>query len=83
MLRARRLPASLIELQETFRPCFTTPTFTTFVMLAAGLVGPPSAPDGVRDAGRCRAGRGVASQPGAPPLHAGVPIRWVWQCCGW
>jgi DDE superfamily endonuclease len=42
MLRVHRLPGSLIELLEAFRPCFTAPTFTTFVLLAAGLVARPA-----------------------------------------
>jgi hypothetical protein len=42
MLRFRRLPGSLIELLEAFRPCFTAPTFTTFALLAAGLVARPA-----------------------------------------
>ena len=36
MLRADRLPGSLLRLLEEFRPCFTAPTFTTFALLAAG-----------------------------------------------
>src|ERR1700741_4002625 len=42
MLRADRLPGSLGELLEEFRPCFTTPTFTTFALLAAGLIARPA-----------------------------------------
>jgi hypothetical protein len=42
MLRVHRLPGSLVELLEAFRPCFTAPTFTTFVLLAAGLVARPA-----------------------------------------
>lgn len=42
MLRVHRLPGSLFELLEAFRPCFTAPTFTTFVLLAAGLVARPA-----------------------------------------
>jgi hypothetical protein len=42
MLRMHRLPGSLIELLEAFRPCFTAPTFTTFALLAAGLVARPA-----------------------------------------
>lgn len=41
MLRADRLPGSLMELPEDFRPSFTGPTFLTFVLLAAGLVARP------------------------------------------
>ncbi|HEX3923826.1 MAG TPA: transposase [Streptosporangiaceae bacterium] len=37
-----RLPGSLCELLEAFRPCFTAPTFTTFAVLAAGLVARPA-----------------------------------------
>ncbi|HUA42428.1 MAG TPA: transposase [Streptosporangiaceae bacterium] len=36
------LPPSLFELLDAFRPCFTAPTFTTFVLLAAGLVARPA-----------------------------------------
>lgn len=43
MLRVHRLPGSLIELLEAFRPCFTAPTFMTFALLAAGLVARPAA----------------------------------------
>jgi hypothetical protein len=42
MLRVHRLPGSLIGLLEEFRPCFTAPTFTTFVLLAAGLIARPA-----------------------------------------
>ena len=42
MLRASRLPGSLMELLEEFRPCFTAPTFITFTMLAAGLIARPA-----------------------------------------
>jgi len=42
MLRVDRLPGSLMELLEEFRPCFTAPTFMTFVLLAAGLVARPA-----------------------------------------
>ena len=42
MLRVNRLPGSLMELLEEFRPCFTAPTFTTFAMLAAGLIARPA-----------------------------------------
>jgi hypothetical protein len=42
MLRMNRLPGSLPELLEEFRPCFTAPTFTTFALLAAGLIARPA-----------------------------------------
>ncbi len=42
MLRVNRLPGSLMELLEGFRPCFTAPTFTTFALLAAGLIARPA-----------------------------------------
>ena len=42
MLRMHTLPPSLFELLDAFRPCFTAPTFTTFVLLAAGLVARPA-----------------------------------------
>lgn len=42
MLRVNRLPGSLAELLEEFRPCFTAPTFTTFALLAAGLIARPA-----------------------------------------
>ena len=42
MLRVDRLPGSLLELLEEFRPCFTAPTFTTFALLAAGLIARPA-----------------------------------------
>ena len=43
MLRFHRLPPSLLELLEAFRPCFTVPAFTTFALLTAGLVARPAA----------------------------------------
>jgi DDE superfamily endonuclease len=42
MLRVNRLPGSLMELLEEFRPCFTAPAFTTFALLAAGLIARPA-----------------------------------------
>lgn len=42
MLRMHRLPGSLVELLDAFRPCFGAPAFTTFVLLAAGLVARPA-----------------------------------------
>ena len=42
MLRVTRLPGSLMELLEEFRPCFTAPALTTFTMLAAGLIARPA-----------------------------------------
>jgi DDE superfamily endonuclease len=42
MLRVTRLPGSLAELLDEFRPCFTAPTFTTFALLAAGLIARPA-----------------------------------------
>lgn len=42
MLRVDRLPGSLLGLLEEFRPCFTAPTFTTFALLAAGLIARPA-----------------------------------------
>jgi hypothetical protein len=42
MLRMNRLPGSLVELLDEFRPCFTAPAFTTFALLAAGLIARPA-----------------------------------------
>lgn len=42
MLRVNRLPGSLAELLEEFRPCFRAPSFTTFALLAAGLIARPA-----------------------------------------
>ena len=42
MLRVPTLPGSLERVLEAFRPCFTTPTFTTFVTLLAGMVAQPA-----------------------------------------
>jgi hypothetical protein len=42
MLRADRLPRSLLELPEEFRPCFGARLFTTFALLAAGLIARPA-----------------------------------------
>jgi hypothetical protein len=42
MLRVDRLPRSLLGLLEEFRPCFTARSFTTFALLAAGLIARPA-----------------------------------------
>jgi hypothetical protein len=42
MLRVHTLPGSLGRVLETFRPCFTTPTFATFVTLLAGMIARPA-----------------------------------------
>src|SRR6266508_4868804 len=42
MLRMPTRPRSLGRVLEPFRPCFTTPTFTTFVTLLAGLIAQPA-----------------------------------------
>src|SRR3954468_13599967 len=42
MLRMHSLPGSLMRVLEPFRPCFTTPTFATFVTLVAGMVARPA-----------------------------------------
>jgi DDE superfamily endonuclease len=42
MLRVPALPGSLSRLLEPFRPCFTAPTFTTFVTLLAGMIAVPT-----------------------------------------
>src|SRR6516164_927060 len=42
MLRAVRLPRSLLGLLEEFRPCFTARSFPTFALLAAGLIARPA-----------------------------------------
>jgi hypothetical protein len=42
MLRVPTLPGSLSRVLEPFRPCFTAPTFTTFVSLLAGLIAAPA-----------------------------------------
>src|SRR5690349_11426523 len=42
MLRVPTLPGSLSRVLESFRPCFTAPTFTTFVSLLAGMVARPA-----------------------------------------
>ncbi|HWS33496.1 MAG TPA: transposase [Actinoplanes sp.] len=41
MLRIPTLPASWVQLLCHFRPCFTAPTFTTFVAVVSGLVARP------------------------------------------
>jgi hypothetical protein len=38
MLRVPTLPGSLGRVLEALRPCFTTPTFTTYVTLLTGMV---------------------------------------------
>ncbi len=42
MLRVHTLPGSLRRVLEAFRPCFTTPSFATFVSLLAGMVARPA-----------------------------------------
>jgi len=42
MLRMHALPGSLLRVLDAFRPCFTTPTFTTFATLPAGMVARPA-----------------------------------------
>jgi hypothetical protein len=42
MLRVHRVPGSLMRVLDAFRPCFTAPTFDTFVVLLAGLVARPT-----------------------------------------
>src|SRR5256885_8505591 len=42
MLRVHTLPGSLSRVLEPFRPCFTTPTFATFVTLLAGILVRPA-----------------------------------------
>jgi hypothetical protein len=69
MLRVHRLPGSLTGLLEEFRPCFTAPTFTTFVLLAAGLITRPACRTVCGMLAGAGLGRGVASQPGAPVLR--------------
>jgi hypothetical protein len=41
MLRVHTLPGSLLRVLEPSRPCFATPTFTTFVTLPAGMIARP------------------------------------------
>ncbi|WP_416277035.1 transposase [Nocardia sp. alder85J] len=36
------MPKSLQPLLDAFRPCFTTPTFTTFVALTIGVIAAPA-----------------------------------------
>jgi hypothetical protein len=42
MLQLETLPASLRELLQVMRPCFTAPTFRTFAALAGGLIAAPA-----------------------------------------
>ena len=42
MLRVHTLPGSLLRVLDPFRPCFTTPTFTTVVTLLAGMIARPA-----------------------------------------
>jgi DDE superfamily endonuclease len=39
--RMERLPRSLTDLLMAFRPCFTTPTFKTFIWLVVGFLAQP------------------------------------------
>jgi hypothetical protein len=82
MLPGPTAPRSLAGLLAEFRPCFTAPTFQTFIgpdLHRAGgrsdRADPP--PNGVWDAHRRRAGAGVASRPRTPIVHllpAGSPL---------
>ncbi len=84
MLRVPTLPGSLGRVLETFRPCFTTPTFTTFVTLLAGMVAQPAN----RTVCGMLAGAGVAGVWHHSRAHrlfaypAGTPTRWAWRCYG-
>src|SRR5919112_49029 len=70
MLPNATLPCSLADLFSVFRPCFTAPTFRTFIGLVVGLIGYcNSPPNSVRDAHRGRPGAVLASQPRAPLLR--------------
>jgi hypothetical protein len=42
MLRVHSQPGPLMRVLEPFRPCFTTPTFETFVVLVAGMIARPA-----------------------------------------
>lgn len=42
MLQYETLPATWAVLLESLRPCFTAPTFRTFVMLASGMIARPA-----------------------------------------
>jgi hypothetical protein len=39
MLPGATVPCSLADLLSVFRPCFTAPTFRTFIGLVVGLIG--------------------------------------------
>lgn len=41
MLRSGSLPVSLMRVLDSFRPCFTAPTFVRFVTLVTGLIARP------------------------------------------
>jgi hypothetical protein len=85
MLRVHRLPGSLVELLEAFRPCFTAPTFTTFVLLAAGLVARPAG----RTVCGVLAGAGLGGVWHHSRAHRfsllrdGALMRWGWWCWAW
>jgi hypothetical protein len=42
MLRVHTLPGSLSRVLDPFRPCFTAPTFATFVTMLAGMIARPA-----------------------------------------
>src|SRR6266496_860655 len=71
MLRVHSLPGSLMRVLEPFRPCFTTPTFETFVTLVAGMIARP----GQRTVCGMLAGAGLVRawhhSRGAPVLRRG------------
>jgi hypothetical protein len=47
-------PCSLAGLLAEFRPCFTAPTFQTFIGLVVGLIAQTRPPNGVWNAHRRR-----------------------------
>jgi len=78
-----------MELLDEFRPCFTAPAFTTFALLAAGLV--------ARPAGRTVCGMLAGAGLGGVWHHSrahrffasaawsadAVGLRWAWWYSGW
>ena len=62
-------PRSLAGLLAAFRPCFTAPTFPTFVGLVVGLIAQTRRRTVCGMLTGAGLDQGVASQPRAPILH--------------
>ena len=69
MLPGATVPCSLAGLLAVFRPCFTAPTFHTFLGLVVGLIAQTRRRTVCGMLTGVGPGSGVASQPRAPIVH--------------